>query len=66
MRYFNIEVKNHSLEYGKGAITTTELICCASESLKAIVLKVAEDCHENEDNDFISLTITQTTINDNK
>jgi len=66
MRYFNIEVKNHSLEYGKGVIKTFKMICCASESLKEIVLKVAEDCHENEDNDFISLTITQTTtINNN-
>ena len=66
MRYFNIEVKNHSLEYGKGAIKTFEMICCASESLKEIVLKIAEECHENEDNDFISLTITQTKINNLK
>ena len=63
MRYFNIEVKNHSLEYGEGAIKTFEMICCASGSLKEIVLKIAEECHENEDNDFISLTITQTTTN---
>jgi hypothetical protein len=63
MRYFNIEVKNHTPEYGEGVITTKELICCASENLKELVLKIATECHENEDNDFISLTITQTTKN---
>jgi hypothetical protein len=66
MRYFNIEVKNRSPKYGKGVITTTEYICCESESLKEIVLKSATECHENEDNDFISLTITQTTTNNLK
>jgi hypothetical protein len=63
MRYFNIEVKNHTPEYGEGVIKTKELICCASENLKELVLKIATECHENEDNDFISLTITQTTKN---
>jgi len=63
MRYFNIEVKNHTPEYGEGVITTKELICCKSKSLKELVLKIAEECHENEDNVFISLTITQTKIN---
>ena len=33
------------------------------EELKELVLKLATECHEKEDNDFISLTITQTTIN---
>ena len=63
MRYFNIEVKNHTPEYGEQVITANKLIGFASKNLKELVLKVAKECHENEDNDFISLTITQTTNN---
>lgn len=63
MKYFNIEVKNKSLEFGKRGIKTFEMINCQSESLKELVLKLATECHEKEDNDFISLTITQTTKN---
>ena len=63
MRYFNVEVKNKSLEFGKRGIKTFEMINCQSESLKELVLKLATECHEKEDNDFISLTITQTTTN---
>ena len=63
MRYFNVEVKNKSLEFGKRGIKTFEMINCQSESLKELVLKLATECHEKEDNDFISLTITQTTKN---
>ena len=59
MRYFNVEVKNKSLEFGKKSIETYEMIACESISLKELVLKITEECHENEDDNFISLTITQ-------
>jgi len=61
---FDIVVKNRSQENGDKVIITTELINCESETLKELVLKIAEDCHENEDNTFISLTITKK-INNN-
>ncbi|MCE2688165.1 MAG: hypothetical protein LW595_06450 [Rickettsiales bacterium] len=61
---FDIVVKNRSQENGDKVIITTELINCESKTLKELVLKIAEDCHENEDNSFISLTITKK-INNN-
>jgi hypothetical protein len=59
LRYFDVEAKNKAPHMGKGTISTFTMIDCKHKSLKELVLKIAEKCYENEDDDFISLTITQ-------
>jgi len=55
MRSFDLEVINKK----DGTKKTTLLKDCKFNSLKEFVLKVAEECRENEDEEFVSLKISQ-------
>jgi hypothetical protein len=59
MRHFDIEVTNKADKFGKGTTKTLQMTDCKAESLRELVLKIAEECHETEDDAFVSLIITQ-------
>lgn len=55
IRSFNVKIINEK----DGVKKTVYLNDCKFGNLKELVLKIADKCHENEDDDFVSFTVKQ-------